>query len=134
MDLEGNGYFAAEAHTKTIYPDDANHWNNFPRDWCFFAVYKTTFITYAAVEPTSNLFVKRNLQHIIEEESRVSFSQIIPLEWVKNDFVKDYGKDIHIEIFHNEHATGKSFICQLKGNCTAMPPPKRFGHQDHRLL
>jgi len=59
--------------------------------------------------------MKRNLQHIIEEESRVNFSQLIPLEWVKNDFVKDYGKDIHIEIFNNELATGKSFICQLKG-------------------
>jgi len=115
MDLEGNGYFATKAHTQAIFLDDAYHRDNLPSDWYFSTIHKAAIITYIAVEPICNLLVKRNLQHIIEEESRVNFSQLIPLDWVKNDFVKDYGKDIHIEIFHDQQATGKSFICQLKG-------------------
>lgn len=60
--------------------------------------------------------VKRVRQHIIEEESRKAFSRIVPSEWVMNDFTKDYGKDIHVEIFKNEVSTGKTFIVQLKGS------------------
>lgn len=58
--------------------------------------------------------MKRVRQHIIEEESRKEFANILPSGWVANDFHKDYGKDIHVEIFKNNNATGKSFIVQLK--------------------
>jgi len=60
--------------------------------------------------------LKRPLQHIIEEESRKQFALIVPNEWAANDFTKDYGKDIHLEIFKNYESTGKIFICQLKGS------------------
>lgn len=60
--------------------------------------------------------MKRTTPHIIEEESRMEFARIIPLGWVKNDFTKDYGKDIHVEIFHNKKSTGNFFIVQIKGN------------------
>ena len=59
--------------------------------------------------------MKRPIQHIIEEESRKAFAFLIPDGWVLNDFTKDYGKDINVEIFKNFRSTGKSFICQLKG-------------------
>ncbi len=59
--------------------------------------------------------MKRVRQHIIEEESRKEFANILPSGWVANDFHKDYGKDIHVEIFKNNSSTGKSFIVQLKG-------------------
>ena len=61
--------------------------------------------------------MQRPKQHIIEEESRKRFALLIPDEWVTNDFVKDYGKDINVEIFKdNESTVGKIFICQLKGS------------------
>ncbi|HVU93729.1 MAG TPA: DUF4365 domain-containing protein [Puia sp.] len=60
--------------------------------------------------------MKRVQQHIIEEESRKAFASIIPDGWVSNDFVKDYGKDIHLEIFKDLSSTGKSFIVQLKAS------------------
>jgi tetratricopeptide (TPR) repeat protein len=59
--------------------------------------------------------LKRPLQHIIEEESRKAFAFLIPDGWVMNDFTKDYGKDINVEMFKDFRSTGKSFICQLKG-------------------
>ncbi|MFC6999900.1 DUF4365 domain-containing protein [Rufibacter roseus] len=59
--------------------------------------------------------MKRVEQHIIEEESRKAFALLVPDAWVANDFTKDYGKDIHIEIFTNHNSTGKTFIVQLKG-------------------
>lgn len=59
--------------------------------------------------------MKRPLQHIIEEESRKAFAFLIPDGWVMNDFTKDYGKDINVEMFKDFGSTGKSFICQLKG-------------------
>lgn len=60
--------------------------------------------------------MKRPAQHIIEEESRKKFALLVPDGWVMNDFQKDYGKDIHIEIFKNFLSTGLIFICQLKGS------------------
>ena len=60
--------------------------------------------------------MKRVQQHIIEEESRKSFAQLIPDGWVTNDFTKDYGKDIHLEIFRQNESTGNMFIAQLKGS------------------
>lgn len=60
--------------------------------------------------------MKRPLQHIIEEESRKEFANIIPNGWATNDFTKDYGKDIQLEIFKDYESTGNLFICQLKGS------------------
>jgi tetratricopeptide (TPR) repeat protein len=60
--------------------------------------------------------VKRPKEHIIEEESVKAFKNLIPDSWVINEFTKDYGKDLHIEIFKNYEATGKIFIVQVKGS------------------
>lgn len=60
--------------------------------------------------------MKRVNQHIIEDESRKAFANLVPNEWVLNDFQKDYGKDIHVEIFSNYMSTGRMFIVQLKAS------------------
>lgn len=59
--------------------------------------------------------MKRVEQHIIEERSRKAFALLIPDSWAVNDFTKDYGKDIQLEIFKNYNSTGHIFTCQLKG-------------------
>jgi hypothetical protein len=58
--------------------------------------------------------MKRPRQHILEDESILAFKQLLPEGWVANEFAKDYGKDIQVEIFRNGNATGNMFITQLK--------------------
>ncbi len=58
--------------------------------------------------------MKRTRQHILEDESILALKQTLPSGWVTNEFAKDYGKDIQVEIFKKGNATGNQFIIQLK--------------------
>lgn len=58
---------------------------------------------------------KRIRTHILEDESRTAFMQILPPEWVYRDKDKDYGIDCEVEIFEkNGNSTGIMFFVQLK--------------------
>ncbi|MBI9090916.1 MAG: DUF4365 domain-containing protein [Desulfobacterium sp.] len=59
--------------------------------------------------------MKRNRQHIIEDESENILKSLIPTEWVLRKLIPDYGIDYDVEIFENEAATGLHFFLQLKG-------------------
>ena len=53
--------------------------------------------------------------HEIEELSERYFRQNLPISWVVNKFVKDYGTDYNCEISKDRKVTGKNFTVQLKG-------------------
>ena len=59
--------------------------------------------------------MKRNRQHIIEDESENILRSLIPTEWVLRKLTPDYGIDYNVEIFEGEEATGLHFFLQLKG-------------------
>lgn len=59
---------------------------------------------------------QRTRNHIIEDKSRLAFSEILPENWVYRDKDKDYGIDCEVEIFdHDGNSTGYVFWVQLKG-------------------
>ncbi len=60
-------------------------------------------------------FPNRHRNHQIEELSERFFKSHIPIEWVTNKFVIDYGTDYNCEIAVNEGMTGRNFSVQLKG-------------------
>lgn len=58
---------------------------------------------------------KRVRSHILEDESRVAFMNILPPEWVYRDKDKDYGIDCEVEVFEKDGtSTGIVFWVQLK--------------------
>lgn len=59
--------------------------------------------------------MKRNRQHIIEDESEILLRSLIPTEWVLRKLTPDYGIDYNVEIFDNNESTGFHFFLQLKG-------------------
>jgi len=59
--------------------------------------------------------MKRNRQHIIEDESETILKSLIPSEWVLRKLSPDYGIDYNVEIFENNESTGVHFFVQLKG-------------------
>lgn len=59
--------------------------------------------------------MKRNRQHIIEDESETILKSLIPSEWVLRKLTPDYGIDYNVEIFENNESTGVHFFVQLKG-------------------
>lgn len=62
---------------------------------------------------------KRPIQHILEDESRTKFSEIIPSKWVVRDKDKDYGIDVEVELFDSEGDTqGMVFWVQLKATAS----------------
>lgn len=57
----------------------------------------------------------RALSHILEDESKVSFRNILPKEWVIRDKPQDYGIDLEVELFSNQGLPlGLIFWVQLK--------------------
>lgn len=59
--------------------------------------------------------MKRNRQHIIEDESEIFLRTLFPTEWVLRKLSPDYGIDYIVEIFEEEESTGLHFFLQLKG-------------------
>lgn len=58
---------------------------------------------------------QRTRNHIIEDESRNRFKDLIPQYWVCRDKSNDYGIDCEVEIFDERgNTTGKVFWVQLK--------------------
>ncbi len=58
---------------------------------------------------------KRTRQHILETNSRIEFSRILPKDWVFRDVNPDYGIDGIVEVFDETgNASGGCFLVQLK--------------------
>lgn len=58
----------------------------------------------------------RTKNHLIEDESRQAFKNVLPKMWVCRDKNEDYGIDCEVEIFDNlGNPTGLVFWVQLKG-------------------
>lgn len=67
---------------------------------------------------------QRPQQHITKTESTNAFRTILPPEWVSQERVEDYGIDLDVEIFADGHATGLTFLVQVKGQQTTPSKPK----------
>lgn len=58
---------------------------------------------------------RRPRAHQLEDLSLREFQRTIPLRWVCRELTRDYGIDLHVEIFDEDDlATGRSFFTQLK--------------------
>lgn len=57
----------------------------------------------------------RPRQHVLEEESRRTFRDVIPAEWVVRDQQPDYGLDLQVQPFENGEPTNLLFFVQVKG-------------------
>jgi len=59
---------------------------------------------------------RRTREHILEEESRKQFGELVPNHWVIRRSDPDYGIDLEVEIFDEDgSSTGLMFCVQLKG-------------------
>ena len=60
---------------------------------------------------------KRTRTHVLEDESRKYFANLLPNQWVVREKGSDYGIDTEVEIFDEcGSATGLVFLVQLKGS------------------
>jgi len=74
--------------------------------------------------------------HVLEEESRIAFKNIIPTEWVVRRQEPDYGLDEQVQIFKNGKPTRYYFFVQIKGS-DKIPENQEspnFGLKTERLL
>ncbi|VTS05343.1 Putative uncharacterized protein OS=Desulfotomaculum carboxydivorans (strain DSM 14880 / VKM B-2319 / CO-1-SRB) GN=Desca_0945 PE=4 SV=1: DUF4365 [Tuwongella immobilis] len=62
-------------------------------------------------------FLERGVTHDIDEAAQRIFKSAIPMHWIENKLVRDYGKDYLIEISNaiTREITGKTIYVQLKG-------------------
>lgn len=54
-------------------------------------------------------------QQVIGHEAEAAFQALLPGDWVSIKPDKDFGKDLHVEIFENRKPTGLTFYAQVKG-------------------
>ena len=58
--------------------------------------------------------MKRSREHILEEESKRAFINLLPSEWIHREKHPDYGIDMEVEIVEGDDVTNKVFWVQLK--------------------
>jgi Domain of unknown function (DUF4365) len=58
--------------------------------------------------------MKRNKQHVIDEEGSILLRNILPSNWILRNVLKDYGVDFELEIVDNEIVSGNRILIQLK--------------------
>lgn len=95
---------------------------------------------------------RRSFQHIMEEDSGIIFSKILPKEWVVRGYKPDYGIDLAVEVFDKVkgkanlfETLGEHFFVQLKSsnNCeyatitvksrinVELGPLKQYGEEEN---
>jgi tetratricopeptide (TPR) repeat protein len=79
---------------------------------------------------------KRPREHVLEEESRKAFENVIPSEWTIQKQEPDYGIDLQVNIFENAQATSQLFYVQLKAtdSVKTLTETPRFTFKTERLL
>jgi tetratricopeptide (TPR) repeat protein len=70
--------------------------------------------------------MKRPRQHVLEEESKRAFINLLPPEWIYREKNPDYGIDMEVEIVEDGKVTNNVFWIQLKATESLMRTQKKI--------
>ena len=70
--------------------------------------------------------MKRPRQHVLEEESKRAFINLLPPEWIHREKHPDYGIDMEVEIVEDGKVTNNVFWVQLKATESIKPGQKEI--------
>ena len=73
--------------------------------------------------------MKRPKQHVLEEESKRAFINLLPPEWIHRDKNPDYGIDMEVVIVEDGKVTNNVFCIQLKATESTRPAQKEITYK-----